>query len=359
VHGYYPGEPRLRARAELTSASGGELPGSRVEALEQMVRTLRNEIADERKILSGVLHDLQREIMAQREDTARFGGTHDKAQSVFSDRLQSFDESIVGGRASAGADMSLLHDRIGALERAVQTELSDTRSAIEAVAHRPDPANDMAPIENKLAIIEEAVLTHDTPQRLDALTARFSSFEQAHETDRAGAQEARSALSAEFGNLATAAEDRYTELTKDVASLTSTIEEHTRRAADGQTALSHEIGSIEDALGKVNDNQLTLAEQLGNLHKDVSKSVAASSDRLEALERTTMRTLETLEALSGTVGKIHDLAVEREYRRTRFWFWLFGTDDWIKASWPSQSARLAADLKRVKPIGHGRSTPGQ
>jgi hypothetical protein len=55
-----------------------------------------------------------------------------------------------------------------------------------------------------------------------------------------------------------------------------------------------------------------------------------------------------LTALSGTVDKMHKVTVERYYRRNRFWYWLFGTDDWLAASWPSQSARIAEELRNIK-----------
>jgi hypothetical protein len=30
--------------------------------------------------------------------------------------------------------------------------------------------------------------------------------------------------------------------------------------------------------------------------------------------------------------------IERYHRRHGFWYWLFGTDDWMGASWPSRKA---------------------
>jgi hypothetical protein len=45
---------------------------------------------------------------------------------------------------------------------------------------------------------------------------------------------------------------------------------------------------------------------------------------------------------------MNTLAIEKYYRRNRFWYWLFGTDDWLAASWPSQSARIVRELSALK-----------
>ena len=55
-----------------------------------------------------------------------------------------------------------------------------------------------------------------------------------------------------------------------------------------------------------------------------------------------------LENLSLAVERMNTLTIERYYRRNRFWYWLFGTDDWLAASWPSQSARIARELAALK-----------
>ena len=54
------------------------------------------------------------------------------------------------------------------------------------------------------------------------------------------------------------------------------------------------------------------------------------------------------EKWSAMVERMHKTTVEKYYRRNRFWYWLFGTDDWLAASWPSQSARIAEELRAIK-----------
>jgi len=42
------------------------------------------------------------------------------------------------------------------------------------------------------------------------------------------------------------------------------------------------------------------------------------------------------------------MMIERYHRRNRFWYWLFGTDDWIGTSWPSQAEAIEAERQRLK-----------
>jgi hypothetical protein len=96
------------------------------------------------------------------------------------------------------------------------------------------------------------------------------------------------------------------------------------------------------------------------LHDDVRVTSAsfttaldAMSPRFALIEGETQRIGGSVDGLSGTVENMYRMTIERYYRRNRFWYWLFGTDDWVAASWPSQSHRIAEDLKAVK-IAHKR-----
>src|SRR5690606_6021269 len=73
---------RPRERDVERDAPDRDRHGTRIDVLEQSIRDLTEELANERKIISGVLQDLQRELMAQREDTGRLGGNNqDKIQA--------------------------------------------------------------------------------------------------------------------------------------------------------------------------------------------------------------------------------------------------------------------------------------
>lgn len=87
-----------------------------------------------------------------------------------------------------------------------------------------------------------------------------------------------------------------------------------------------------------------LNERLGLL----GTNVEGFATKLTSLEKEAAKPVQMLETLSGTMDNMHRVTVERYYRRNRFWYWLFGTDDWVASSWPSQSQRIVQDLKAVK-----------
>ena len=101
--------PRFR-RSHCGSQAAAQ--GSRLELLEHAIRTITSELTNERKIISGVLHDLQRELMAQREETSRLGGiTQDRIQALFGDRLQSLEQTLVNTRSIPDGELGQLQDR--------------------------------------------------------------------------------------------------------------------------------------------------------------------------------------------------------------------------------------------------------
>jgi hypothetical protein len=334
---YARGEPRPPPlRTELAPRPG---PGrnTRLDALAEIVRVLSNNLANEHHILSGVLHDLQREIMAHRDDTGPYEGRH----PMFSDPGERNEPGLLASRPSLGADLSLLHDRIGSLERALQAELAEARVALEALAARSEHALDLAPVSRRLDAIEEALLAHALPERLRAL-------EDALATETERAKHAHDTLAAEIRGLATAvaqltsaAPSWSSEAGGRLATLEQATSDSAARMADVQAALAEERTTLHDALVQLNANQHTLAGSLDAWREESTHTVAAFGGRLETLERTTVTSIEMLETLSNAVSSMHKMLAERLFRRKRFWHWLFGTDDWVGASWPAKSARGA------------------
>ena len=59
--------------------------------------------------------------------------------------------------------------------------------------------------------------------------------------------------------------------------------------------------------------------------------------RLSLIETESNRIGGLVDGLAGTVENMHRVTVERYYRRNRFWYWLFGTDDWVAKRWAISS----------------------
>lgn len=380
-------EPQSNGKAETRAQN------SRIDALEQSIRDLTNELADERKTISGVLQDLQRELMAQREDTtARHGGlTQEKIQAVFGDRLQSLEQAFLSSRTPANGELQdRLQDRLSTIERTLTAEIVQTRTAIEALVTRPGP--DLAPLAQRIAVIEDAVLSRDTSHRLKALEV---AIEEERERAKAADEALFDALARQPGvdlealierveASRSATAEELAQARDRISALESALGEHAARSetADGQTAedlgsvsdslsavrdtlalefintqesvgkltetFSNELSELHIGLAKVNGNQHTIATALDAQAQDAANAFGILATRIDSLEKATAKPVEMLDALSGTVERMHRVTVERYYRRNRFWYWLFGTDDWLAASWPSQSARIAEELRSIR-----------
>ncbi len=382
--------PRV-SRPEVQSSPVDNIQNSRLDVVEQMVRALSADLGNERKAFTGLLQQLQRDVAAQREDSARLGGgLTDSLQTVLKTRLGALEDTVSAIRQSSGADFSPVVERIAAIQRSVTASLEQFAVSLATLENdmrqRPSATPDLTPLSNRLDIIEEAVLSRENEK---ALSQRFGLLEETLSADRTRAVEARAALRGEIGLLAEAIDRQSSvivpavvdplksvaeRLAERMAGLEGVIADYAQKSLEAQAAAREELAEVHEALMKLNQNQHTLAGAIdqwraenrqsaealtGELHARSDKiageiaalapKVSGFDMRFAALEGEHQRSTGLLEALSGTVEKMHRATVERYYRRNRFRYWLFGTDDWMAASWPSQSQRIADELRAVRP----------
>jgi len=342
--------------------SVGNGQASRLDAVEQMLRTLSADFGNDRNSISGLLGDIQRDVANLR---------------------------------GSPVDVGPIADRIATIERSITAGFEQFSLAIASIENdiraRGQEKRDLAPLANRLEIIEEAVLSRDNEKAIRELSERLDRLETTLAGERTRAAEAGAVLRGEIGQLAQSVEAHRSEiagavlpLNDRVAEFRSTVESNQTEAGatlraladrvgaieqlvvSGQTAAREDLTEVSDAIVKLNANQHTLAgniEQARNdardglaaLHDDVRVTSAsfttaldAMSPRFALIEGETQRIGGSVDGLSGTVENMYRMTIERYYRRNRFWYWLFGTDDWVAASWPSQSHRIAEDLKAVK-----------
>ncbi|WP_072394883.1 Clp protease N-terminal domain-containing protein [Hyphomicrobium sp. CS1GBMeth3] len=369
--------------ALLPSSPAAAPQHTRIDALERSLHALTLELANERQILSGVLQDLQRELMAQREDTSRLGGIpQDKIQAVFGDRLHRLEQAFHSGR---GGEAGALEERLGLLERALQGEISVTRAAVEALADKP--GIDLGPLLQRLDTIEAAAgserdraataeraftegiqtlaaTVERQPQELSALVTQplvehLNAFAVTRDTHHAAATDGVSethrrlealeqALSAHMARAEAAAEAAARERS-ELRALLERLTEHNQAGFSTLTEnITQDLTEVHDGLSRVHSEHQALASTLDTEIQGAGNAFATLASRIDALEKAAAKPIELLEGLSATMDKMHKVTVERYYRRNRLWYWLFGTDDWLAASWPSQSARIAEELRTIK-----------
>ena len=423
---YYVQEPPRPARSELAATPADTIQNSRIEALEQMVRALSHDLAGERKALSGMLQDMQRDFMATRDDQSRLGGG-------FYDRLQSLEHMVAQGRGAEGSPQ--MFDRLQALEMGLDrrlaelsrtwTALADRLYAVEqalsagasehgrhwaaaadklktleqSLAQRPPAAVDLTPISDRLDVIEEALLAPDAETTRD-MTERLASIERLVQSQRAEIIAETEVLKADVAALATlmtrnsgdadriqqiagmldhergemvaavtgpllqrvntlgaTVEARQTEQATAVAQLAERMSATERaltlsvqRSEESHKAYAQELSELHDALMKLNTNQHTLAGSIDQWRTQGSSEMTLVAKRLEGLEHEAGKPVPLLEQMSQSMEAMHRITVARYHRRNRFWYWLFGTDDWVAASWPSQLSKLESERSLVKPV---------
>ncbi len=361
--------PRPPRQDFASSSPVDNIQNSRLDALEQMMRALSADLGTERKTFTGLLGDLQREVT---------------------------------GLRSAPVDIGPVADRVATIERSITAGFEQFSLALASIENdlrsRAAGAVDLSPVTNRLEIIEEALLSRDGERAIRDLSDRLDRLETTLAGERTRAAETGAVLRGEIGQLAqvvdghrqdvvkaflpfsdrigevrSAIETRGTEtaetlraLSDRVAAVERLVTDTLQKVIEGQSAARDDLAEVSDAIVKLNANQHTLANNLELSRSDAKDSLNALRDdfkitaasltgsmdqlgpRFAIIEGETQRIGGAVEGLSGTVENMHRVTIERYYRRNRFWYWLFGTDDWVAASWPSQSHRISEELKSVK-----------
>ena len=109
-----------------------------------------------------------------------------------------------------------------------------------------------------------------------------------------------------------------------------------------QAGYGRDLADLHDALVKLNANQHTLSGSIDQWRTESAGDLSIVSNRLSSVEREAQRPMQLLASVAADLDSMKRYTVERAGRRSRFLYWLFGTDDWLGASWPDQSKRIEA-----------------
>ncbi|MGO4685996.1 Clp protease N-terminal domain-containing protein [Hyphomicrobium sp. 2TAF46] len=354
-------------RNDYLATSADTLQNSRLDALEQMVRTLSHDFSNERHIIAGLIRDLSRDTLAHQDDQGR-------GQAVLIDRVGALEAALREGGTGSAETLPLvskLENVEAALELRLQemsqswAVLSTRLQELEATMRaRPaaDSTVDLKPIADRLDVIEEAVLGHDH-RGLGDLADRLSKLDDdigrvlAASPD-AGRTEAllggldkidgvSNKLDAQNGSLA----ELGIALVERMNSVERAVAAEIETAAAKHQAYAQDLTEVHEALLKVNENQHTLAGSMDQWRTESATDVANILNRLETIDRDTALPAETIAALNHHMEATNRFIIERYHRRHRFLYWLFGTDDWMGASWPSSKATIEAEERRLKEAG--------
>jgi len=361
--GRYVADQTRTYRGDISGSPTDALQNSRIEALEQMVRALSQDFSNERHIISGLVRDLGRDAQVHQ-------GDQDHRQNVLLDRIGTLEQAVLETRSSpAPADQSLvakLEDIEAGLELRLQemsqswSVLSQRLQDLEGSIRDRAPANgatvddlrnavDLKPISSRLDIIEEALLGEQ--RRGDANGELGERFDKLHgdvqralaTTTDGGRIETLVAGLEHINGLANKLDDQH----RTVAQVTANLAERVggvERALTGEIetaaakyqAYANDLSELHDALMKLNQNQHTLAGSMDQWRTDAATDVANILNRISEVDRDSALPVETLNQINAHMDTMNRFVVARYQRRHGFWYWLFGTDDWMGASWPSK-----------------------
>ena len=362
--------PRAAYRADIAGTPTDALQNSRIEALEQMLRALSQDFSNERHIIAGLVRDLSRDTQAHQDDQSR-------RQTTLLDRIGTLEDAMVQSRPAGAPDTGLV-GKLESIETALELRLQDMSQSWSVLSKRLQDlegavrgqastgggisaedvrrAVDLAPIAHRLDVIEEAVLSKE-PSTDAALHDRFGKLEV--EIGRALAAAGASAgrfdsMAAGFDRVGGLADKFDTHqdyiaqtvngLSQRLAAVEQAITAEIETAAAKHQAYTKDLSEVHDALMKLNDNQHTLAGSMDQWRSDQAVDMAGLATRITNLDRDNSKPIEALNAHMDTMNR---LLIERYHRRNRFWYWLFGTDDWLGSSWPSQRAAIEAEKERL------------
>lgn len=263
-------------------------PAARLDHIEDTLRGIHAELAGDRRLLSDLVRDLQREVASQRGDNASLSTAlrerladlerHLGATPEITGKLAAIEQTVQGGLGEGARTWTAIEQRLQSIETAVRdSELLD-------------------PLAKRLAVVEQALQDRasDSVRSWVALADRVQSLEKLYQAGSTEAIRQWSALSQ--GNaeiLKTIAQ--FQGGTIDSGALTERLEliERTMRSGLGDTVrsntlLADRVGVVERVVGTRNDAQpvMLLDERLRSLESALDGRSRETGGRwLELVDR--------------------------------------------------------------------------
>lgn len=294
-------------------------------AIEQVLDKRLAELFRTWTMLSERLADVERALQTMSSE-----GLH--RWTALSERLVGLEGTLLArSTSSTGADATRLIERIDTIEHVV----------VERASAAADEATGLA---KRLTLIEEGQAAQNVQalQLNAALAAELSSVSAAV-AQHPGGEVPTALINERFQSLSAMIERQRGELAAALAQPLGERLNAIERAITvalqkiaGQAA-SPELGKIHEALARLGAQQTAMAGSIEQLRQG-SADAGTISNRLAAIERLTTRPAQIIDQLAEKVSAIHRHTAEKAENRGHFYVWLFGTSDWLAASWPDRGS---------------------
>jgi len=309
--------PAAEPRAALSASAGFDGVAGRIAQIEDSVRLIHADLAAERRILADLIRDTQRDIAAQRNETAAL-------RTEVGERTEALERTLQARNEGVRLTVQL-SDRVQNLEKAVHAGLGEGArnwsalgqrlQAIEAkIEARPDSA-DIAPLIDRFGEIEQTI-----SGRIDASARVWNGFaERLQALERlveAGSGAATTALVERLATLETALSARAaaaeaetpSALTERLAGLERAVRagfghavEQTSALEDRLEALERKLAAVQPAMDQ-SEAALLLDERLLSIERMLRDGVAElAAARAPGTAETMAATAEMLAARIGSI----------------------------------------------------------
>jgi hypothetical protein len=402
---YSTPEPRERVMSPPPAAFNSDGIHARLDQMELSIRSLHGEMAADRRALTDLIRDLQRDVQDNR---GAGGGSNDLSPMI--EHLRAVEANVEDRLGDLARTAGALTDRLQGLEKSVSGSLQegarnwvtvgDRLKSIDKVVAGSSTSGLADLVTDQLVTVTEQV--RQATQRLEALERNIevrqadgqrvmaglgdrlrSIDEQMTATRReqqASPSQSPAAMQTFFQSIKGQIDQSRLDLTSAMAQvvdpLTQRIQQlegtaERRQAESGQimqTLVQRVVGfdgtlksqsdagksdfvEVQDALVKLGTNQQTLAGNLEQWRLESGGDLGIISNRLELLERGSGVPLEMLTQLQTDMQALQQVALaDYDHNRRGFKNWLFGTDDVFASSWRDDTSALRARLKSLRDV---------
>lgn len=275
----------------------------RLDLIEDTLRGIHAELAGDRRLLSDLVRDLQREVASQRGDSANLSTAvrdriadlerHLRATPEVTDKLNAIEQAVRGGMGEGARTWNAIHQRLESLEQAVRA------------------ADPVEPLAKRLAAVEQAFQDRasDSVRSWVALADRVQSLEKLYQAGSTEAVRQWNAISQGNAEILKSLSQNPAGAI-DGGALTERLEliERTVRSGLGDTVrsnalLADRVGVVERVVGTRNDTQpvMLLDERLRALESSLEGRAQETGGRWAEL-------VDRLKVIEGRISGIAQLS---------------------------------------------------
>lgn len=383
-------EPMPMPVAQPVGYAPAAFDNTRIDSIEGAIRAMQADMANERRALSDLVREMQRELRASRNDAGLGDVIRDLQREVKAsrpdlgliERVEGIERALETRLQDLTRTASALADRLQSLERSITTVVQDNQKGFAGIGER-------LKVVDQLAQGSSGELADLVTEQLVGLSDRLGQIERAVATSQPGGAAAlQTVLNDRFQTLRQTVDQQNLVLTSAIAQLTEPVNERMRLVeqsiARSQTegkevwrALADRLGQIEsavrtqgdglvqqsqrdkgelaEAIIKLGTNQQVLADNLEAWRADQAGNVSIIANHVDRLEQALYEPMRMVEGMSADIRVMQtdmqgiQQVTLADYDRNRrgFRHWLFGTEDVFAHSWTDETRQVRERLKQL------------